>query len=99
MTRPLPLPQRISRWIFDHLLWDTGGIARQGFWGGLWATRKLIIALAGSALLDWMEWVEHHPPEMVIVVLVHFVLVLGVIALFVYVGQRVKGSRKEAPKV
>ncbi len=98
MALPPSLPQRIGRWIFHHLLWDTGGVAREGFLRGLWATRKLIIALAGSALLDWMEWVEHHPPEMVLVALIHFVLVLGVIALFVYVGQRLKGSAEEVPK-
>lgn len=77
---------RITRWIFDHLLWDTAGMAATGFWGGLWATRKLLIAVAGTALLTWREWVEHHPPEIVIAALIHFVFVFAVIGLFVYVG-------------
>ena len=82
-----PLHKRITGWIFDHLLWDAAGSGRQGFWGGLWATRKLVTALALSAFLTWREWVEHHPPETAIVELIHFVFVLAVIALFVYIGQ------------
>jgi hypothetical protein len=48
--------RRITRWIFDHLLWDTTCTAREGFWKGLWATRKLFVAVAGAALLTWLEW-------------------------------------------
>jgi hypothetical protein len=83
------------RWILDHLLWDSAGSRRTGFWGGLWASRKLFVALAGSALLDWMEWVKHHPPDMVIVAVVHFVFVLAAIALFVYMGQRFRRSERK----
>ena len=74
------------RWILDHMLWDTAGAAGSGFWPGLWATRKLLIAFVGSAVLTWWEWVEHHPPDILIVALVHFVFVFAVIALLVYVG-------------
>jgi hypothetical protein len=83
-----PLHKRITGWIFDHLLWDTSGAERRVFRGGLWATRKVVAALALSALLTWREWVEHRPPEIAIVEIIHFVFVLAVIALFVYIGQR-----------
>jgi hypothetical protein len=84
----LPIRRKSPRWIFDHLLWDTTGTAREGFWRGVWATRILLVAVVGSALLTWWGWVEHHPPEIVIMALIHFVFVFAVIALVVYVGQR-----------
>jgi hypothetical protein len=83
-----PSARKFTLWIFGHLLWDPAGSARAGFWGGLWATRKLLIALAAAALLTWREWVEHHPPEIAVVALIHFVFVLAVIALLVSIGQR-----------
>ena len=89
----VPIRRQIARWIFDHLLWDTAGAAPQGFRRGIWATRKLLIAVAGSAALDWMEWVEHHPPDMAIVAVIHFVFVLAAIGLLVYVWQWVSRSR------
>lgn len=93
----VPLHRKIARWIFDHLLWDTTSTARAGFWTGLWATRKLLVAFMGSAVLTWREWVEHRPPDIVIVALVHFVFVFAVIALLVYVAQwfRGRGSPSE----
>lgn len=89
----VPVHRKIAGWIFHHLLWDPAGTERKGFWRALWAMRKLLIALAGSAALDWMEWVEHHPPEMAIVLVVHFVFVLAAIGLVVYFRQRVSRSR------
>jgi hypothetical protein len=74
----------VSRWIFDHLLWDTAGPERKGLLGGLWAARKLLLALTGAALLTWQEWVKHHPPEIAIVAVIHFVFVSGAIALTVW---------------
>ena len=94
--RALPIAQKFALWIFDHLLWDPAGSARVGFWGGLWATRKLVIAFAGAALLTWREWVEHHPPEIAIVAVIHFVFVLAVIALLVYIGQRFSHSDRKS---
>ncbi|MGI8961405.1 MAG: hypothetical protein ACR2IV_16915 [Bryobacteraceae bacterium] len=82
-----PIHRRITRWTIDHLLWDTSGAAHEGFWGCLWAARKLFVAVAGAALLTWWEWVEHHPPEIAIVALIHFVFVLTAIALVIYIGQ------------
>jgi len=88
---------KIARWFFVHLLWDTAGAVRPGFWGGLWATRKLLVAAGGSVLLTWREWVKHHPPEIAIVALLHFVFVLAVIALLVYTGQWLSHSGKKSP--
>jgi len=82
----VPTHRKIMRWILDHMLWDAAGAAGRGFWPGLWATRKLLVAFVGSAVLTWWEWVEHHPPDILIVALVHFVFVFAVIALLVYVG-------------
>ena len=77
---------KIMRWMLDHMLWEASGAAGRGFWPGLWATRKLLIALAGSGVLTWREWVEHRPPEIVIIALIHFVFVFAMIALLVYAG-------------
>ena len=81
-------------WIFDNLLWDTAGAAPEGFRRAPWATRKLLIALAGSALLTWWEWVKHHPPEIVIAAVIHFVFMLALMALVIFARQRL--SRKQA---
>jgi hypothetical protein len=91
----VPVARKITRWIFDHLLWDTAGTAREGFWRALWATRKLLVAVVGAALLTWWEWIEHHPPAIAIVALIHLVFVLVVIGLLVYIGQRF--SNKKSP--
>jgi hypothetical protein len=85
--------RKIMRWMLDHMLWDTAGAEGRGFWPGLWASRKLLLALAGSGVLTWWEWVEHHPPEIVIVTLVHFVFLFAVIALLVYVGLWFRARR------
>jgi hypothetical protein len=90
----LPLHRRITSWIFNNLIWDPAGTAREGFLKGLWATRKLILAIVGSALLDWLEWREHHPPDMVLVALVHFVFALALVAFVVYIWQGFSQERK-----
>ena len=92
-----PADRKIARWFFHRILWDTAGAARAGFWEGLWATRKILVAVGGSALLTWREWIEHHPPEIAIVALIHFVLVLAAIALLVYTGQWLRHSDKKSP--
>lgn len=94
-----PIRRKITRWIFDHLLWDNAGPMRQGFWGGLWAVRKLLVALAGATLLTWREWVEHKPPEIAIVALIHFVFVLAAIALLIYTWQWFSRSGKNPPVI
>ena len=92
----VPIRRKIASWIFTNLLWDTSGAVRKGFWGGLWATRKLLVVVAGSALLTWWEWIEHHPPDLAIVELVHFFFVFAVTALLVYIGQRRNRNSKKS---
>lgn len=78
-------------WFVDHLLWDTTGRASSGFLGTIWAIRKPIIALALTLMLTWREWVDYHPLEILLVVLVvvvNFALVLSAIALLVFTLQR-----------
>jgi len=89
-----PIHRKIARWIIDYLIWDPADTALGGFRGALWATRKLFAAVLGAALMTWWEWVEHHPPEIVIVALIHFVFVLFGIALFVHVTRRFSRSDK-----
>ena len=78
---------KIAQWIVDYLVWDLSPAIQHGFWGGLWATRKLLIALAVAGVLTWREWVEHRPPEIVIVALLHFLFVFSLIGLLVFAGQ------------
>ena len=46
---------------------------------------RIFVAAVGAALLTWIEWVKHHPPEIAVVALMHFVFVLVAIALLVHV--------------
>lgn len=80
--------RRAGSWVRLHLLWDTTDTTPQGFRKAMWATRKVIVAIMGAALLTWLEWIEHHPPQIVIIALIHFVFVFAVIGLVVYVGQQ-----------
>jgi hypothetical protein len=50
--------------------------------------RILLTALVVSALLDCMEWVEHHPPVMAVVIVLHFVLVWVVLAIIMLLWRR-----------
>ena len=93
----VPMHRKITRWVIGHLLWDTSGSARDGFMGGLWATRKLSVAVVGSAVLTWREWVTNHPPEIALVALIHFVFVLAVIALAVQIGRWFSSIRRRLP--
>ena len=77
-----------ASWFFHHLIWDPAGTSREGLWRGVWGMRKLLIAFAGSGVLTWLEWEEHHPPFIVIVELLHFVFVLAFVAVVVVVRQR-----------
>lgn len=82
----------MMRWIFDHVLWDAAGTPSAGVQRVLWATRKVLIALALSAGLDWMEWALHHPPDMAVVVLMHFLFALAIVALSTFVWQRLRSA-------
>ncbi len=70
------------------MLWDTAGSSRGGFLGSLWAARKLLIAVLGSAVLTWLEWLKHHPPEIAIIAVIHFVFVLAAVAVVVWIAER-----------
>jgi hypothetical protein len=93
----VPIHRKITRWVIDHLLWDTSGGVREGFLGGLWATRKLSVAVLGSAVLTWREWVTNHPPEIAVVAIIHFVFVLAVIVLAVQIGRWVSRRQPKDP--
>jgi hypothetical protein len=93
---PARIYRHITRWIISHLLWDTSGSAREGSGAWLWPASRLFAAVAGAALLTWREWVEHHPPEIAIVTLIHFVFVLVAIALIVHIGRWFSRSNKRS---
>lgn len=94
-----PTVRKIARWAVDHVLWETAAPAGEGFRGLLWATWKLSVAAAGAALLTWWEWVKHHPPEIAVIALIHFVFVLIAIALVVHLGRWFSGGgQKSGPK-
>jgi len=82
---PEPFHRKI-RWLIGDLFWNTGR-AHGSSWGWLWATWRLIATIVGAALLTWLEWAEHHPPDIAIVALIHFVFVLIAIALIVQIGR------------
>ena len=50
--------------------------------------RILLTALVVSALLDYMEWVEHHPPVMAVIIVLHFVFVWVVLAIIMLLWRR-----------
>ena len=90
-----PIYRRFGRWTIDHFLWDLHGTARKGASGWVSAKWRLVVAILGSVLLTRVEWVEHHPPEIALIALIHFVFVLRGIALVVAVVRRFRGSRQE----
>jgi hypothetical protein len=94
-----PTSRKIARWTIDHLLWETAAPAGEDFRGWLWATWKLSAAVAGAAVLTWWEWVKHHPPEIAVIAVIHFIFVLIAIALVVHLGRWFSRSgQKSGPK-
>jgi hypothetical protein len=51
---------------------------------------KLAAAVLVSALLTWGEWIKHHPPEIAIIAVLHFLFVLIAIVLVVQIGRWLK---------
>jgi hypothetical protein len=92
-----PLYRKIGRWILDHLLWDTIGTNKESARPWVWPTGRLLLAVIAAALLTWWEWVLHHPPEIAIIALIHFVFVLLAIGLVVHVGRWFRRSDKRSP--
>jgi len=54
----------------------------------LLSPRLLLIALAVSAVLDYTEWVEHHPPVMAVIAVLHFVFAWVVLAIAMLAWRR-----------
>ena len=78
------------RRMVSFFLWDPS-TARAGtaeWWRAKW---RFFAALAGSLVLTAIEWVEHHPPEIAIVAVIHFVFVLVAIALVYQAVRRLTG--------
>jgi hypothetical protein len=93
MAKPI-LPSMES-WVVDHVLWDKSGKSLQGLWGAIWASRKVLLALLVSAVMTRQERVKHHPPEIALIAVIHFALVLVAVALLVYAGNYFpRGNRK-----
>ena len=88
-------PRRFAAWIFDYLLWDTTGSARSGVAGAAWATRKVLMAVSAAVFLTWREWAQLHPPQILIVALMHFAFVLTAIGFLVYSLQRLGRAEKK----
>jgi len=59
--------------------------------GRLW---KLAVAFVISALLTWREWVEHHPPEIVLVAVLHFAVVWIALLLIVQIARWLGRKRR-----
>jgi hypothetical protein len=92
-----PIHQKIMRWIIDHFLWDVTGTTREGLWGWLCGKWRVLAAVAGAVLLTWGEWVKHHPPEIALIAVIHFLFVLVAIALVVQVVRWFSRSAKKSP--
>ncbi len=86
-----PIYRRFGLWMIDHFLWDVDGTAREGVAGWLRAKWRVLAAVLGSVLLTWSEWVEHHPPQIALIAVIHFVFVLLAIALVVAVVRWFRG--------
>jgi len=52
-----------------------------------------LAALLLSALLTWWEWVEHHPPDIALVALIHFVFIAVVLAILIAIRRRLDRRR------
>ena len=86
-------PRKILRWMLDHMLWDTAGRRRQGILAGPVGDTETSDCFRGIGCADWWEWVEHHPPDMVFVAIIHFVFVFLLVALLVYLGQWLRARK------
>ena len=67
---------------------QSSGLINPTFLQSLLSRRIVLIALAVSVVLDYMEWVEHHPPVMAIIVVLHFLFVWVPLAIVVWIWRR-----------
>lgn len=91
------LAGRTVGWLYRSLIWDPSATVLPAWLRVLWAARKLLFAVALTIALTWREWVEHHPPEIGIITVIHFVFVMMALALVVRGWQWMSGAFKKAP--
>ena len=84
--------------MIDPVLADTADIAHLGFWGSLRVKWKFVGVLAGTALLTWQEWTAHHPPDMALIALIHFVFIWILVAIAVHIVRWLRSSRRSFRK-
>ncbi len=53
----------------------------------MWSYRTVGAALILSALLDWLEWSLHRPPNMAVIAVIHFAFALIVVAVVTKMTQ------------
>src|SRR6476661_1651147 len=94
----VPVHGKIRRWMIDPVLADTADIAQLGFWGRLRAEWKFVGVVAGAGLLTWQEWIEHHPPNMALIALIHFVFVWILVAIAVHIVRWLRSGRRSFRK-
>jgi hypothetical protein len=83
----VPVHGKIRRWIIDPVFANTTAGRRLSSSGRMRAEWKLFAVVAVTALLTWREWVEHHPPEIALIALIHLVFVWVGVAIIVHVVQ------------
>jgi hypothetical protein len=77
--------RKITKWFIEYFLWNVDGTPREDPW--VREKWRPLLALVGSAFLTWREWVEHHPPEIALIALIHFVFLLIVLAVIVHAAR------------
>jgi hypothetical protein len=82
----------LGRRMIDALAWD-GPVVADGAGGWIVALRRPLIALVASAWLTVMEWRINRPPEIALIAVLHFVVVLLAIALVVHFFRWIARSR------
>lgn len=80
---PTASPRSLGRRMFDAVAWD-GPPTTDDSLGRIVALRRPLIALVASTWLTVMEWRINRPPEIALIAVLHFVVVLLVIALVVH---------------
>src|ERR1700676_5738667 len=82
-----PTPRAVRHWVIDHLLWDATATPREHFW--TWFCHNCLPAGVGAVLLTWGGWVLSLPwPELSLIALATFVLLLLVVALIQHIFFR-----------
>ena len=52
--------------------------------------------MPASAVLTWVEWVKHHPPEIVIIEILHLVFMLVIVGLYVAISDWIRSGWRRA---